>query len=48
MEKHFIEIKGDSDRNEVAKILIANGYTVKRGVTGDPGKRKSGLWFWKE
>lgn len=48
MEKTFIEIKGDNERNTVAMILIANGYTVKRGTAGEAGKRRSGLYFWKE
>ena len=34
-----LEIKGNEDKLEVAKILVANGYTVRIATVKEDGKK---------
>lgn len=48
MNETRIEIKGIDDRLTVAKILIANGYTVRQvGIKGQGQRATTFIEFWK-
>lgn len=43
-----LEIQKDEDKNVVASILFANGYTVKKEKTLANGRSKYVLVAWKD
>ncbi len=50
-ERKILEIKSEDDRSTVAKILVENGYTVRKASVAksvNSSSKKTVLQYWKE
>lgn len=45
---NYLEIKGKEDQLNVARILVANGYTVRLSTIKDGNKNKSVVAYEKQ
>ncbi len=48
MEHNYLQIRLDGDKEELAKILFKNGYTVRLTTKADKnGKKTKVVEYWK-